>query len=75
MYAILTIIEAPDDASATRVAAERLGHDEDYGFPYTISHVKLFRAENWTQSKMGGKLILALEDGRTVCEPLIEPMP
>lgn len=30
-------VEAPGEAEAEQVMAERLAHDEDYGFPYTVN--------------------------------------
>lgn len=40
-YLLIARIKAPDDDSAMQVAEERLGHDEDYGFPYVIDQIKV----------------------------------
>jgi len=35
-YKFTVLVNAEDRAKAERVIAERIYHDEDYGFPYTI---------------------------------------
>jgi len=66
-YAIIAHIEAPDDAAALCVAAERLGHDENYGFDYTIERVETFATpEGDRRSKMGGSIHVSFPDGRSV---------
>lgn len=65
-YYILAVVEAPDDTSALRVAEERLGHDDDYGFPYTIERFKTFSGDGDRQVKFSGNIHLVIEEGRTV---------
>ena len=35
-YSFMVDIKAASPEQAMKVITERLGHDEDYGFPYTI---------------------------------------
>jgi len=35
-YLVTVRIECPDVTDADTVLQERLAHDEDYGFPYTL---------------------------------------
>jgi hypothetical protein len=39
-YIATVIIECDTLDQATTVLAERLGPDEDYGFPYRVSHTE-----------------------------------
>lgn len=43
-YRFTVTVDAPSAEQAATVLAERLGFDEDYGFPYRIDYAPVSRA-------------------------------
>ncbi|SEC73117.1 Uncharacterised protein (plasmid) [Tsukamurella tyrosinosolvens] len=48
IFSYVVDVDAASQAEADTVIAERLDHEEDYGFPYTLQHTRYTEAASGT---------------------------